>query len=550
MHVTQEPKRGITLPRHRAITTLVVSLALVAGTLSVGAGVGAAAKTTSRSTGTDAAEVFAEPATPDLIQAAVDDGEITEAQGALFLSYAFTAPDEVPEAYQSTTPWSGTLPLLDLQQTLQELGSAPAAAEARSQLRQLRGGNFGCPGVKKALPNRKIAGNFYVQYDAKKLKSPKIGTFVSALKKTWKVEIQQYKWARPPKDPKKNPPGGRYAVKIADLGEGLYGYVAASRAVKDNPNVPWKVKHAYASCMVLNQDFSQFPGTPKHAMQATVAHEFNHSIQFGYGALAGALQAAGSFVEGGATWMEGEVFPKSRDNFNYLWPAIKKPMVQYVPGFPYPYWIVFRAMLERFGTSKPGGGQTVFRRFWEEISKRKGTNLDAMDKALVQRGTSLPEAFHDASVAIRFYSLGCQGVTVERKFCLKEGPLYPNGWDTPGNTFTIESPTGTLNKKVANDFATVNVGIPSDTYADIVVSVTGGQGTLRTSLACRTGNTSLTVQTGTDINEGESQSFGSKNLSSCDAGQAVLVISNIHWGTSSPKAIIQTDFQVQLTTPA
>ena len=40
--------------------------------------------------------------------------------------------------------------------------------------------------------------------------------------------------------------------------------------------------------MVLNADYSGFPGAQQQALDATTAHEFNHSLQYGYGALNGA----------------------------------------------------------------------------------------------------------------------------------------------------------------------------------------------------------------------------------------------------------------------
>ena len=138
---------------------------------------------------------------------------------------------------------------------------------------------------------------------------------------------------------------------------GLYGFVTGTHyaAHRNNPATPWNEHDAVASCMVLNQNFGPFPGTPTNAMRATVAHEFNHSIQFGYGALSGFGNVDDVFVEGGATWMEDEVFDTSNDNYNYLWPSFTTPMGKYAK-FPYPYWIVFRAMTERFGTGTANGG--------------------------------------------------------------------------------------------------------------------------------------------------------------------------------------------------
>jgi hypothetical protein len=233
-----------------------------------------------------AATAEVEPATPDLIASAVDRSEITEAQGALFLSYAFTAPDQVPEAYRSSTPWSGTLPLLELKRTLKRLGAVPAAAEARSVLRAT---SFDCSNFRASKPNTKSTAHFYLQYKNSSLQGLTANQYGSALETTWSTEISGFGWARPPKDPVSNPPGGRYPVRIESLGVGLYGFVTGTHyaAHKNNPATPWNDRDAIASCMVLNQNFGPFPGTPTDAMRATVAHEFNHSIQFGYGALGG-----------------------------------------------------------------------------------------------------------------------------------------------------------------------------------------------------------------------------------------------------------------------
>ena len=153
-------------------------------------------------------------------------------------------------------------------------------------------------------------------------------------------------------------------MRIESLGSGLYGFVTGTHyaAHKNNPATPWNDRDAIASCMVLNQNFGPFPGTPTDAMRATVAHEFNHSIQFGYGALTGFGSVDSVFVEGGATWMEDEVFDTSNDNYNYLWPSFTTPMGKYAKS-PYPYWIVFRAMTEPFGTGTANGGATIFQHF-------------------------------------------------------------------------------------------------------------------------------------------------------------------------------------------
>ncbi len=51
--------------------------------------------------------------------------------------------------------------------------------------------------------------------------------------------------------------------------------------------------------------------------------------------------------------MEDEVFDGANDNWNYLWPEFTRPMGVY-KAFPYPYWVVLRAMAEPFGTGVAG----------------------------------------------------------------------------------------------------------------------------------------------------------------------------------------------------
>ena len=229
----------------------------------------------------------------------------------------------------------------------------------------------------------------------------KIGGYTSALETTWSTEVVRFGWAAPPKDPRLKVPGGRYLVRIENLGTRLYGYVT-STAVGDNPHTPWDDRDAVGSCMVLNQNFVPFPGTPQNAMRATVAHEFNHSLQFGYGALTGPTHVKGSWVEGGATWMEDEVFDGSNDNYNYLWPDLRKPMPLFDPRFPYPYWVVFRAMTEPFGGSGAPWRPTDLPLLLGGAEQECHHQQRRVQPGVPRRVLELAAAYHDAGIALRF----------------------------------------------------------------------------------------------------------------------------------------------------
>ena len=231
------------------------------------------------------AHVVAGRATPDLIRRDVAAGRISATQGARYLSWAFTAPERIPAAYRSTAPWDGTVALLQLRQLLPTLPNGPLARQVRGDVGRLA--TLPCRDASGPLPDRASTKHFFVEYNHAMLKGLGVGGYTSALEKTWSTEVGAFHWPAPPRDPAVAVPGGRYLVRIQRLGPGLYGYVTGTHFVGNNKATPWNDRDAYASCMVLNQNMEQFGGKPLGSMRATVAHEFNHSLQFGMGALTG-----------------------------------------------------------------------------------------------------------------------------------------------------------------------------------------------------------------------------------------------------------------------
>jgi len=321
-----------------------------------------------------------------------------------------------------------------------------------------------------------------------------------------------------------------------------------SHFVGNNRATPWNDRDAYASCMVLNQNMVQFGDKPLGSMRATVAHEFNHSLQFGMGALTGPTNAKPVWVEGGATWMEDEVFTGSNDNYNYIGPNLpdlRTPMPLYNPSFPYPYWIVFRAMTEQYGgTGTAAGGQRIMRFFWEELSRNVATNTDAFKAAFKSVHSTLADAYHNAGIALRFDE-PC-GMT-HRPYCLKEGPAYKaHGFGGADNrAATIATPlTGSL----ANDFTTLWVGMPTGsipTY-DISLSVTSGLGWLKASAVCRVGRMLRVTDLGT-ATAAHPINFTGYDPAGKGCAAVTLVISNVRETKSSPMRKTLTNYSLDLT---
>jgi hypothetical protein len=299
--------------------------------------------------------------------------------------------------------------------------------------------------------------------------------------------------------------------------------------------------------MVLNEDYRGFPSPPLQSLQSTAAHEFNHAIQFGEGGLSGPGAPDLVFVEAGATWMEDEVFDNANDNYFYLWPPLHKSMGSYGQGNDvYSYWVVLRAMTERYGTGVAGGGEDVVQEFWELTSRETAGNLRALDAALQAQGTTLRNAYHDAAIAIRF-SPSC-GLGYTAPHCLEEGGAYRNVAGSYGNDQSIQSIGGDAVGTVRDDYAARMIGLPKvgGSY-DVTLSNNDGGGQLRGSVVCDTG-TSLEIDALSQVAAaGETASLSGFDPTGCNA--VSLVITNQHQHGANPSGAKARDFSVD-TAPA
>ncbi|MDQ7005006.1 MAG: hypothetical protein Q9N67_08875 [Ghiorsea sp.] len=127
----------------------------------------------------------------------------------------------------------------------------------------------------------------------------------------WTTEIGNMGYTAPPSD---GALGGdnKYDIYLLDVGSAsIYGYVTSDATASAGiyPN------GAY-SYMVLDNDFTvqQFGyANPITPARVTLAHEFFHSIQFGYDSA-----ELPAFSESSATWMEDKVYPTIKDNLQYI----------------------------------------------------------------------------------------------------------------------------------------------------------------------------------------------------------------------------------------
>ena len=315
-----------------------------------------------------AAEAAPRPTTPELVAAAERRGDIGSDRANLYLAYAFGDPASLPTEYRSNSPWDGTLPLLQLRRDVRKMRPGRLRARIEDEISAQHVGAT-CSSSFAPLPSSVDTALFHIDYAAIG-GGLDINDYAASLDASWTTEVTTFGWAAPPVLPSNPPPGSRYHVRVEPLGPGLYGFVSSAGThagfVGNNPNTPWNDGDALASCMVLNSDYTGFPGGAQQALDATTAHEFNHSIQFGYGAAEGPNVPDDIFFEGGATWMEDEVHDAANDNYNYLWPVFADSMGEYEDS-PYAYWIAFRGM------TWPGWAPSIWRitaSAWREAASR------------------------------------------------------------------------------------------------------------------------------------------------------------------------------------
>lgn len=127
------------------------------------------------------------------------------------------------------------------------------------------------------------------------------------------VENVKLGWREPKSDGHLGGGNGKTDIYLANVGSQLFGYAAPDRgqASKGHP-LPRRL-YGY---LVLDNDYSprQFPGTTQlHDIEVTLAHEYNHILQFGYDAFQDPW-----FAESTAVWMEDQVYNRINDYLRYI----------------------------------------------------------------------------------------------------------------------------------------------------------------------------------------------------------------------------------------
>ena len=168
----------------------------------------------------------------------------------------------------------------------------------------------------------------------------------------WEGEVDTLGWNSPPPDTLIGHGDGgdyRYDIYVKNLAPGLLGYVQAEHPVSSTP------EEDATSSMVLDNTMSN------NLLRVTVAHEFNHSCQFGH-----SYNENISWYENSATWMEDQIYDAINDYYGYLTNSITNPItypeitITESSGF-YPYGGCTWAML----LHQKNGTPNIIQQIWD-----------------------------------------------------------------------------------------------------------------------------------------------------------------------------------------
>jgi hypothetical protein len=218
--------------------------------------------------------------------------------------------------------------------SLAMLASAPASAAAGDQL------TFRAPAarptdhpdpnrnaytVPEALHSPACASHFCVHWVAEGIDAPDLADangdgvpdyverVQAVAEHVYSVENEKLGWRPPRSDGRKGGDAGKTDIYLDEIGGALFGYAAPDRGQATKAHRLPRHLHGY---LVLDNNYDpfEFPGTtPLHDLEVTIAHEYNHILQFGYDAYQDVW-----FAESSAVWMEDQVYNGVNDYLRYV----------------------------------------------------------------------------------------------------------------------------------------------------------------------------------------------------------------------------------------
>ena len=255
----------------------------------------------------------------------------------------------------------------------------------------------------------------------------------------WAKEVDSMGYNPPPSDYWYQPNGGdgKLDVYLKLIEGNIYGYTEPESSSAAKPS-------SYTSYIVVQNDYTNkcyHHDDPIDCLRVTAAHEFFHTIQFGYDAAefeyiehADTIISKQYWMEMSAVWMEDQVYDGVNDYLNYLpfyfghpdWSL--KTFGRSGDGTLFPYgacvWPIY--LSEKFGVG-------IIKDIWYQCGLVAGPNVisclndhdcsggnSATDIALKARGSTFEDAFREFTVWNYF-----TGDRARTQIFYSEGDLFP-----------------------------------------------------------------------------------------------------------------------------
>ncbi len=213
---------------------------------------------------------------------------------------------------------------------------------------------------------------------------------------------------------------GSYDIYVRNAGNGVYGYVQPEFYANNNGNNEHSTSvievNAFTSYMVMRHNYNGFPNTELEAIQVTAAHEFFHSVQFGYDGWEESWVMEASAVE-----MEEYIFDDINDCYQYMSSWFNSPQQSLNLDSQnrwYGSFIYFQYLAEHVN-------ENMMLKFWEQSISHDSYygdySIQTLDEALINEGTTFASTLNGMSVANRIMSSSASGGI----YTYAEGDDYP-----------------------------------------------------------------------------------------------------------------------------
>jgi hypothetical protein len=289
------------------------------------------------------------------------------------------------------------------------------------------------------------------------------------------VENVQLGWREPKSDGTRGGNVDKTDVYIKQLGgSGIYGY-----SVPD-PDQQIGDDHTAFGYVVIDNDFnaSEFPGyaSPTVPLEVTLAHEYNHILQFNYDVIQDTWM-----LESTAVWMEGMVYPAAFDYLQYLpgWVQLTQlPLTTFSsdPNDRNNLKVYGSAVWEKFLAARYG--DEVVRRAWEDSLDTDPASfaVAAFDLAIRQQGGSdFPNAFIAFSAATAEWQAQNSGFPEGSQYddVARAGTANVNG---TGGTLKLNHTTYSLLEVPHTTAARVKLGVIAPLGTSSGLALVGREG--------------------------------------------------------------------------